>query len=208
MSYVKRDVVQQKLNKAKNAVPNDERFRSNEEIVKEIEGRQAEIDKWNEDIKEVDPKFDDLTITGGYVIVRLFKENYIKRVLETLEDGTPIYEAYIGQVEIQRIGQNKRDWVENPLPFIFSGVVCAIGQDVQIEEAKKVKDAKEAGMEYTPLTVGNEVSLEWFDLQRNRYYTDKQKFDLIKDPREYSVDNYEGYVRIHYSQIESINNAK
>jgi hypothetical protein len=176
---------------------------SAEDIKKEILARQAEIDEWNnKEVYVISDEVKNLQMLGSSVVVKLFKEDYIKSV--TMVGDTELYDAYIGQVEIQRIGQNKHDFIENPLPYVFSGVVHAISPEVQALYAKKEAEMKEAGIEFIPLKVGSKVNLEWHDRQRDRFYPNKQKIDLIKNPQEFNIDNYEGLVKVHYSIIESI----
>jgi len=37
-----------------------------------------------------------------------------------------------------------------------------------------------------------------------RFYKDKQKRDFIRNPEEYSIKNWEGYVKVHPSMIEAV----
>lgn len=178
-----------------------------------IEAKQAEIDNYNEACYEIPEVFNSLEVFGHNVIVKLFKENYIKNEIE-LPNGDTMYDAWIGQVEVQRMGKQgaPTQWIDSPLPYVFSGVVMAISPEVVFEQAKKLEAMKEFdkqnGTQYAAnksiLKVGDTVQLQWFNLQQNRYYVDKQKFDLIKNPEEFSVDNYEGYAKVHYTDIEAI----
>jgi hypothetical protein len=203
MSY-KKKLVKQRLHKAAEVLPNKDKTVLDRN--KEILARQAKIDQYNEECFTPDPRFRVRTYQGNKVIVRLFKEDYIKNVHEV--GDLTIYDAWFEEVEVQRYGQNKQKWIENPLPYVYSGVVVAISPEVTAEYLKRKKAIEEVDPElaksFKVLSVGDEVEMEWFDLQSRRYYFDKQKTDKLKNPEEFSVDNYEGYVAIHYSQIESI----
>ena len=61
---------------------------------------------------------------------------------------------------------------------------------------------------YNVLKPGDVVSLMWHDRQRDRFYPNKQKIDLIKDIENFNLDNYEGYVKVHYTIVDSVHTTK
>jgi hypothetical protein len=211
MGY-KKGLVRQTLNNSQNSLTNQELSGDGMQLKEEIDNIQMEIDTWNtETTRAIDDTFSHMRITGGDIVVRLFKENFIKGIDE-LNDGSIIYDAYIGQVEAQRIGQGKTRWIDNPLPYLFAGVVVAISPEVKFEQAKKLQEMKDFDAkhgtsfseEFKPLEPGMVVNLTWHDRQRDRFYLNKQKIDLIKNPEEFNIDNYEGYVKVAYQIVESV----
>lgn len=101
------------------------------------------------------------------------------------------------------------NWVDNPLPYIFQATVVAISPLYEIElekEAELVRaELGEANSSnYKQLQVGDVVTLNHFMFAENRFYLDKQARDFIKNPQEYRIEHWEGYVKIHPTMIESI----
>ena len=197
MTYKKKPI-KAKLHKADTAV-----LASKVDKNKQALDRQKKIDQYNNiDIHQIDPFFNSIQLTGDYVIIRLFKENFIKGKM--LIGETEVYDAWYDQVQISMYAQNKQKWVENPLPYVYGGVVVAMSPRVEAQQKKVQEELSLEGILCRYLMVGDTVDLEWFSLQDKRYFKNKQETDKIKDPEDFSVKHYEGYVRVHVSQIESI----
>jgi hypothetical protein len=96
-----------------------------EETIR-TEKRQLEIDNYNfEEVNLVDDYFKGISFVDSALIVRLHKENYIKEV-NIMPNGNVIYDAWISQVDGRMNKADREKWVDNPLPYVFSGVIVAI----------------------------------------------------------------------------------
>jgi hypothetical protein len=170
-----------------------------------IEAKQDEIDRYNSvTCNNIDPFFEGLQLTGKDVIIRLHKENYIKGISK-YTDGVPLYDAWISQVDGRMHASEQPKWMDNPLPYVFTGVVVAIAPSIKADYVKEAARVKElTGEDMQVLSVGDIVHLEHFMFADKRFYINKQKRDFIKNPTEYRVKNWKGYVKVHPSMIEGI----
>ena len=157
---------------------------------------QAEVDEYNANIGNIDPKFASKTFIGNDIIVRLRKEDYlIKNSGDKLKDGI----KRDNQFPMQQADGN---WttIDNPLPYIYSGVICAIPPFVAKEYEANSGVKLEAGME---------VEIDNISLVENRYYLDKTKGDTRPSEQELlkggkMFPNHDGYFKINIYQIEAI----
>jgi hypothetical protein len=171
----------------------------------EMEQRQEDIDTYNFNIcDQIDPYFKAIQISGKDIIVRLYKENYIKGI-EEFADGVPMYDAWITQIDGRRKKTDPEKWVDNPLPYIFSGVVVAMSPGAIAAQQKEFEEivALDPNTNFKKLEVGDIVQLEHFMFQDKRYYKNEQQRDFIKNPTDYNIEHWEGYVKIHPSMIKS-----
>lgn len=211
MSYQK-PVIKSKIHTANKTVSNEDRAALEGKVAdvkrNEVELKQEEIDNYNfNTCSQIDPAFENLQLTGKHVIVRLHKENYIKSI-EVLPGGIPIYDAWISQVDGRMRQTDPPKWVDNPLPYVFMGTVVAISPLAKAEFLKEKEELEKydpaAAKEYKVLSVGDTVTLNHFMFADNRFYLNKQQRDFIKNPNEYRIEHWEGYVKIHPTVIESI----
>jgi hypothetical protein len=175
-----------------------------EETIR-TEKRQLEIDNYNfEEVNVVDDYFKGISFVDSALIVRLHKENYIKEV-SIMPNGVVIYDAWISQVDGRMNKAEREKWVDNPLPYVFSGVIVAISPLAQMEYVKKKETlSDELKDSFKVPEVGNIVNLDHFMVADRRYYPNKQARDFIKNPEEYRIVHFDGYVKIHPSLIEGI----
>jgi hypothetical protein len=175
-----------------------------EETIR-TEKRQLEIDNYNfEEVNLVDDYFKGISFVDSALIVRLHKENYIKEV-SIMPNGVVIYDAWISQVDGRMNKAEREKWVDNPLPYVFSGVIVAISPLAQMEYVKKKETlSDELKDSFKVPEVGNIVNLDHFMVADRRYYPNKQARDFIKNPEEYRIVHFDGYVKIHPSLIEGI----
>jgi hypothetical protein len=170
-----------------------------------VENKQLEIDNYNyQEINIIDDYFKGISLIDSALIIRLHKENYIKQV-DILPNGTVLYDAWISQVDGRMTKADREKWVDNPLPYVFSGVIVAISPIAQLEYIKK-KEAlpEELRDQFKIPEVGDIVNLDHFMVADRRFYLNKQARDFIKNPEEYRIIHFEGYVKIHPSLIENI----
>jgi hypothetical protein len=175
-----------------------------EETVR-IENRQLEIDRYNfEEVNDIDSYFSGVSFVDSAIIVRLHKENYIKEV-NIMPNGTVMYDAWISQVDGRMNKADREKWVDNPLPYVFSGVIAAISPIAKLEYVKK-KEAlpEELKDSFKVPEVGDIINLEHFMVADRRFYTNKQARDFIKNPEEYRIVHFDGYVKIHPSLVENV----
>jgi hypothetical protein len=175
-----------------------------EETIR-TEKRQLEIDNYNfEEVNVVDDYFKGISFVDSALIVRLHKENYIKEV-SVMPNGVVIYDAWISQVDGRMNKAEREKWVDNPLPYVFSGVIVAISPLAQMEYVKKKETlSDELKDSFKVPEVGDIVNLDHFMVADRRYYPNKQARDFIKNPEEYRIVHFDGYVKIHPSLIEGI----
>jgi hypothetical protein len=175
-----------------------------EETIR-TEKRQLEIDNYNfEKVNLVDDYFKGISFVDSALIVRLHKENYIKEV-SIMPNGVVIYDAWISQVDGRMNKAEREKWVDNPLPYVFSGVIVAISPLAQMEYVKKKETlSDELKDSFKVPEVGDIVNLDHFMVADRRYYPNKQARDFIKNPEEYRIVHFDGYVKIHPSLIEGI----
>jgi hypothetical protein len=170
-----------------------------------IEKKQQEIDYYNFTlINEIDPYFKGISLTDESIIVRLHKENYIKEI-SIMPNGDVVYDAWTSQVDGRTSKTQKQKWVDNPLPYVFSGVIVAISPLTQAKFIEK-RDSlpEELRDEFKIPQVGDTIMLDHFMIQDRRFYQNKQARDFIRNPEEYRIIHFEGYVKIHPSLIESV----
>ena len=205
MSY-KKPVIKAKLHSADKAVSiadyDSLTSADNSKRLKE-ESRQDEIDKYNfNEIFNIDNHFKGIQLTGKSIIVRLFKENYIKDVT-VLEDNV-LYDAWLSQVDGRMNKTESPKWVDNPLPYIWSGVVVAMSPNVLADLVDEHNKVKFYDTTHKVLQVGDIVQLSPFMIADVRYYTNQQHRDFIKNPNEYRIEHFEGYVKLHPTQIDTV----
>ena len=217
MAY-KEPVIKAKLHQSNVAMSNEEHATLNnpnqamanaKATIERIERKQEEIDYYNSvTVNKIDPALSNVQLAGKSVIVRLHKENYIKGV-SYYADNIPMYDAWISQVDGRMHQSQPAKWMDNPLPYVFSGVVVAISPAAKLDfvkEAQALSEASysfaDANLEAKALEVGDIVHLEHFMFPDKRFYLDKQARDFIKNPEEFRITHFEGYVKIHPSMIE------
>ena len=174
------------------------------ELVK-TENKQHDIDDYNfQEINIIDDYFKGISFVDSALIVRLHKENYIKQV-DVLPNGTVLYDAWVSQVDGRMNKADREKWVDNPLPYVFSGVIVAISPLAQLEYVKKKESLPEELKDQFKIPeVGDIVHLDHFMIADRRFYPNKQARDFIKNPEEYRIVHFDGYVKIHPSLIEGI----
>ncbi len=213
MSY-KTPVIKATLNNAAKTMSNtDKQALSNKDNNIEktrIENRQDEIDNYNfNECNIIDDFFKTIQLIGNDVIIKLHKENYIKSVQLLSEDvNNVIYENYISQVDGRMHASDKAKWIDNPLPYVHSGVIVALSPLVIAEFIEKKNKLslidKDLAESFKIPQVGDIVHLTHFMFADFRFYKNKQEKDFIKDPNNYRIEHWEGYVKLHSSYIEAI----
>ena len=182
--------------------------KNNNEISQETirtEKRQEEIDYYNiSEVNQIDSYFNNISLVDDSIIVRLHKENYIKEI-SLLPNGSVIYDAWISQVDGRMNKAEREKWVDNPLPYVYSGVIVSISQLAKMSYIKKMESLPdELKKDFKVPEVGDIVNLEHFMIADRRFYLNKQARDFIKNPQEYRIVHFDGYVKIHSSLIESV----
>ena len=212
----KKKLIQAKIHDAPKAMATSERQQLSGKVGKDsigetsrIEARQEEIDKYNFDTCQViDPYFKSIQLAGNTIIVRLHKENFIKGVEMIMANGQPIYDSWISQVDGRMKQHQPEKWVDNPLPYVHTGVIVSISDSAKahfLKEKKALEDIDlSLGTSHRLPMIGDIVNLEYFMFADARFYKNKQDRDFIKNPEEYSINNWEGYVSVHPTRVESI----
>lgn len=157
---------------------------------------QAEVDEFNDNIGIIDSRFASKTFIGNDIIVRLRRQDYlIKNSGSDLKDGIKVS----NEIAIEQ-ADGQWNTIDNPLPYMYSGVICAIPSFVtkEYEANSGVK-----------LTEGMNVEISDIALIPARYYLDKTKRDMRPSEQELlkggaMFPNHEGYFKISVYDIESI----
>lgn len=162
----------------------DSMIEAGKEKQRAIEAYNKVLDDWNKDPSKIDPRFKEKVYLGSTVVVRLYKEDY-------MDNSNPKFPIVKANKVPAVTPSNKQIMVDNPLPYLFIGVICAMS-----EHAKE---------QYKELKVGDKVDLTAFDLKADRYYLDKANIDLVRELVEDKelLPNYEGYALLHPSVIEA-----
>lgn len=163
---------------------------------------QLEVQEYNQSLLDGDIQQKLLagkTFLGYDVIVRLFKDDVMQLSLLKDFEGRPMAIKKQLQVAITGPDDLRTIMIENPLPYLYEGVLVAVGHEVE---------EKFPGV-YKP---GQIVQLTWFDQKDSRYYPDKRKLDLAFSMEHVLAGgslfpNYEGYQKVHVSLIEAILDA-
>lgn len=158
--------------------------------------KQVEVESYNDSLITLDPAFTKKVFVGNEIKVRLKKEDYIiKNSGSAMKDGIKKDNLIALMTEA-----GKDIMIDNPLPYMFEGVIVAIPKVIQ--EAY----LKEYGINLSP---GTYVELKEFNLQNQRYYLDKSSIDTkvaLEDiiAGKSAFPNHEGYFSISAYDIESI----
>lgn len=205
--------LQVNLHNAQKAMSNqDQAILKNSAKAKELaakarlntEKRQEDIDHYNMvTCNIIDPAFDNIQLLGLSLIVRLHKENYIKAV-DLYTNDVPMYDAWIRQVDGRMHQSHKEKWVDNPLPYIRSGVVVAMSPALIADQQDDYNKLLEANpdTDFTPIQVGDIVQLEHFMIADRRFYLNKQLTDFIRNPENFRIQHFEGYIKINIALVE------
>jgi hypothetical protein len=207
---IKRKPIKNKLHSANKTISISElrdleRTNNVSEERLKVEEDQEKIDHYNFiEVNEVDSYFNSITFVDSAMIVRLHKENFIKQI-DVMPNGMVSYDAWISQVDGRMNKADREKWVDNPLPYVFSGVIVAISPLAQLDYVKKKESLpEELRNGFKVPEVGDIVNLEHFMIADRRFYLNKQARDFIKNPEEYRIVHFEGYVKVHPTLIESL----
>jgi hypothetical protein len=178
--------------------------------AKQQEAVQKEIDRYNDEILKgiYDPSLDQLRFINQNVVVRLLKCDYLKPSSElNVDDVDKLITERLKVRQKVLVDDTTRTngarglWVDNPLPYRFAGVICAV--DPLVLEAVNDKDVKVWDM----LTPGTFVQTVQFDVKSQRYYPQDQMFDPINeaDPENMpTFPEFEGYCVLTPGMIRAI----
>ena len=182
-----------------------------------IELEQLAIDKYNNcDIYSIDPYFNNLTLTGDNIIIRIFKENFIRGV-DNPDSEMPTYHAYYSTIDSRERFDDDPVYERTPFPYIEKGVIVSISPEVQTNLYKQKEELakfdKEAAEKIQVPKVGDVIEISsnynsvWY--KQKRYYKDKQeaRLDLIKSPTEKQLYMFEHYYRFESYDMVGIDSS-
>jgi len=165
---------------------------------------QEEVEKYNretEAMSDIPEPIKNRSYVNGNIVVKLFKEDHarIAKTVTNQLNSEPLLIKSISKIAVDvpsssAYGSHKI--VDNPLPYLFEGVVVAM--DPKINENSNLS---------AKLEVGNIIQMISFDLKSDRYYPFKNQRDLVTMD-DYSFSNYEGYALVSASMIESISTKR
>jgi len=151
---------------------------------------QLNVEEYNKKLatSHKDLRFKDKILCGNNIIVKLEKMDVL------VESGGNLVPNQMRIVTVSTPDDPMGKVIANPLPYNFRGVVIKVGDEIIAERAAK-------GL--IPIEEGDWVELTWFELKNSRYYSDKDKIDLItlNNP---IAPNYEGFALVNMRFVEMI----
>lgn len=185
------------------------------EQLEKLKAVQSKIDEYNNDtIYVIDPKFRDITLTGDYVVVRLFFENLIKFIDESNPEDIQV-DAWHRQIDARKRATDMPHWVPTPFPYVQQGVLVAVSPELQLKYLKMQKELTDMGMTTEDAAktihmpkVGDIINIRayesgWF--KDHRYYLNKQDQcrDFVRNQEELRLNKFEHYFSLEVYDIES-----
>jgi hypothetical protein len=183
-----------------------DREKAQEHFRIQNEKKQEAIDLYNfYTCNEIDPAFQTIQLRGRDIIVRMHKENWIKGIQFQAGD-VPMYDAWVSQVDGRAKQTHSDKWVDNPLPYVFTGVIVAMSPTYEHEIQKDYERILEKNPDttYQPLKIGDIVHIQKHYFVDNLFYLNKQDLDFIKNPEDYRIEHWEGYIRMNAGMIEAL----
>ena len=154
----------------------------------------------NESIKNPDLRFAERTFICDELIIGLFMKDYIR--YEDGIKGDKIQVKIDNQIPVQTDTQQGYVMIDNPLPYMFKGVIQVVPEHVR----KRFKE--NTGIELKP---GMVVDLRPINLQDSRFYFDNDMFNhVINDEQIMGGVNpfpdFEGFFKVYAEDLISIIN--
>lgn len=161
----------------------------------------------------IDPLFKSLQLHGKYIIIRIFKENFIK-FKDVSNPNDPQYDYHFKQIDSRMKLTDEPNYIDTPFPYIEKGVIMAISPFI-VSEYMKLKEEiaktdKDAADKIHIPQVGDIVEINsnytsiWY--KDKRYYLDKQAqcLDLVKGPDELILNTFEHYYKFDEYDLSGI----
>lgn len=179
-----------------NKLSNNKRFRN---LLIELD--QLGVDMYNNcDIYRIDSHFRNFNLYGDKILIRIFKENYIKHKDES-NPNDPQYVYGYKMIDARERVTDEPNFIPTPFPYIEKGIIVAISPMVQVKYFDTINKVKEVhnDVELSIPKVGDIVEINshysstWY--KEKRYYVDKQEaaMDYVTNPSETSVKVFEHY---------------
>lgn len=171
----------------------------------QVKLRQLYIDKYNNaEIYVINDYFRNLSLSGEQIIIRIFKENFIKQADES-NPNDPQYDYFFRLIDARKRTTDEPTYVSTPFPYIEKGVIVAISPELQLKYYKQKEELakydKEAADKLIVPKQGDVIEIRsnyssvWF--KDKRYYIDKQEqcVDLVKGPDELTLIYFDHYYK-------------
>lgn len=171
----------------------------------QVKLRQLYIDKYNNaEIYVINDYFKNLSLSGEQIIIRIFKENFIKQADES-NPNDPQYDYFFRLIDARKRTTDEPTYVSTPFPYIEKGVIVAISPELQLKYYKQKEELakydKEAADKLIVPKQGDVIEIRsnyssvWF--KDKRYYIDKQEqcVDLVKGPDELTLIYFDHYYK-------------
>jgi len=166
-----------------------------------IELEQISVDMHNNtNVYKIDKHFKNLTLSGDKIIIKIFRENYIK-YKDNSDPTNPQYIYGYKMIDARERVTDEPNYVPTPFPYVEKGIIVAISPKVQLEFIEQSNKLSEAGVKANVKIpeVGDIVEIKsyysstWF--KENRYYINKQEavLDYVVNPSDTSVNVFEHY---------------
>jgi hypothetical protein len=175
---------------------------------------QKDIDKYNNcDIYNINPFFRDQQLVDDTIIVRIFKEDWIK-FKDVSNPDAPIYDCKFRQVDARERTSDRVQFINTPFPYLDKGVIVAISPTIKLKYEKMKKEMaefdKEAAEQIKIPSVGDIIEIKtngssvW--LKNNRYYIDKndQCKDIVYSATDMQLAQFDHYYKFEYYDFVAI----
>lgn len=180
-----------------------------QDTLNTIKHEQRMIDEYNESIVQIDSYFTKLQLHGQYLVVRLYRENFIKYIDESNPDDVKL-DAYVRMIDGRERATDEPIWVFTPFPYIERGVICAVSPELVLRYAAINEQLRKNNLPEIKIPeIGDFCNIrartaDWY--KERRYYIDKQKQcqDFVRNQKELRLKNFEGYFLVEDHDLESI----
>lgn len=149
---------------------------------------QENIDTYNLDIinNYKEDFFSDLSLNGNSVIVRPFKENFIKEYIEETKTASAIG---FKMIDNRKRKTDQESYIPSPLTYINAGILIAAPKEY---------------LEANNMQIGDVLMLRKIQWVNHMFYPNRQENirDYVESPDNWSIVFFEGYFNISQYDIE------
>jgi hypothetical protein len=159
-----------------------------EQVLKQSWSLQENIDNYNVALLEepVEDFFKDANLANNYIIVKPFKENFIKGYVE---ETKTISVFGFRQIDNRKRSTDQENYVDSPFKYINAGILVA---------------APKSFLNDYNISIGDVVYTKTYRFKDTRFYVEKQ--DAVKDyvasPDNWSLGFFKGYFLITPYDVE------
>jgi hypothetical protein len=156
--------------------------------VSQVWNIQLDIDNYNKSLIESERNdfFEDAQVAHNAVIIRPFKENYIKEYIETTKTASAVG---FRRIDNRKLKTDQENYVFSPFKYINAGILMSASDEF----------LKERNM-----SLGDVVYIKTVQWMNCRFYLDRQIAvrDYVESQDNWSLGFFEGYFNISQFDVE------